>query len=332
MQSRQLCSSLISLIVIALMHSLFTASAQSSLNNVHVAPSVQQTDALHSSAKSATGLIRTRVDLVLVPVTVMDQSHRIITGLAPENFVLSEDKHPQPIKYFWSEDGPVSVGIVLDVSGSMNTKIDRAREAVEALLKGSNPQDEFFLITFANRPTLIQDFTKNVDELQSNLLFATPKGRTSLLDALVLAVNNMKNAQYRRKALVIISDGGDNCSRYTEKEVKSLIKEADVLVYSIGIFDRQFQTLEELLGPELLAGLSELTGASAYTLDNPVYLPLISGHIAAELRNQYILGYSPNNSRHDGKWRKIKVSLAAVPRGLPALHVQARTGYYGPAQ
>ncbi|HVI08071.1 MAG TPA: VWA domain-containing protein, partial [Candidatus Binatia bacterium] len=238
----------------------------------------------------------------------------------------------QPIKHFWSEDGPVSVGIVLDVSGSMSTKIERAREAVDALLKNSNPQDEFFLVTFAGKPSLTQNFTKNEDELRNSLLFTAPKGRTSLLDALVLAVNNMKSAQYQRKALVIISDGGDNCSRYTEKEVRSLIKEADVLVYSIGIFDREFQTIEEFLGPELLGELSSMTGASAYTLDNPVYLPRITEHIAAELRHQYILGYRPDNPRHDGKWRKIKVSLASIPHSLPMLNVHARTGYYGPSQ
>jgi Ca-activated chloride channel homolog len=167
-----------------------------------------------------------------------------------------------------------------------------------------------------------------VDEIKSELVLATPNGRTSLLDAITLSVNNMKRARYRRKALVIISDGGDNRSRYTEKDVKSMIKEADVMVYSIGIFDAEGTTLEERLGPELLARISEVTGASAYVLDNPVFLPRITEHIALELRNQYILGYSPENARHDGKWRKIKVSLA-LPRGLPALHVQARTGYYG---
>ena len=322
----------LSLMLMILMLCLAMAQAQSGINEVHVAPRVQQTDTLHSLAQGATGLIRTHVDLVLVPVTVMDESHRIVTDLRQENFVLSEDKRSQSIKHFWKEDEPVSVGVVLDVSGSMKTKIDRAREAVAALLAGSNPQDEFFLVIFADNPTLIHDFTKNTDELHGSLVLAEPKGRTALLDALVLAVNNMKKAQYRRKALVVISDGGDNYSRYTEKEVKSLVKEADVMVYSIGVFDTEFWTMEERLGPELLAGLSSLTGASAYTLDNPVYLPLITGQIAAEIRHQYILGYRPDNSRRDGKWRKIKVDLAAIPHGLSALHVQARKGYYGPSQ
>jgi Ca-activated chloride channel family protein len=261
----------------------------------------------------------------------MDGAHRIVTGLGRDNFQLFEDKHPQPIKDLWEENEPLSVGILLDVSGSMKDKFDRAEDAVRALLRSSNPQDEFFLVTFANQATLLRDFTQNTDEIQGSLLFVAPKGRTSLLDAVVLAVNNIEKARYRRRALVIISDGGDNRSRYTEKDVKSLIKEADVLVYSIGIFDAERSSLEERLGPQLLTEISGVTGASAYVLDNPNHLPRIAEHIAAELRNQYILGYSPSNSSHDGKWRKIKVSLA-LPRGIPELHVQARTGYYSRAQ
>lgn len=330
-KSGQLSTSRIWLFGILLALSFAQARAQTDLNEVHVGPRVHAADPPHSVTRNAVGIIHTTVELVLVPVTVMDDSHRIITGLQQENFHLFEDKQLQPIKHFWKEDEPVSVGIVLDVSGSMNTKIDRARESVAALLKASNPQDEFFLMTFADSPRVVQNFTHSADEIQGNLLFTNPKGKTSLLDAIVLAVNNMKNAQYRRKALVIISDGGDNCSRYTEKDVKSLIKEADILVYSIGVFDTEFRTMEERLGPELLAGISELTGASAYTLDNPSFLPRITEHIATELRNQYILGYSPGPPRHNGKWRKIKVGLM-LPHGFPALHAQAKTGYYGSSQ
>jgi Ca-activated chloride channel homolog len=320
-------------VALLLLFICFRANAQSDLNEVHVTPrgDLKQPDAAQSSIMTDMGVIRTTVELVLVPVTVMDDSNRIVTGLEQENFQLYEDKHPQPVRHFWKEDAPVSVGIVLDVSGSMNTKIERARDAVGAMLKASNPQDEFLLITFADQPTLVQDFTQNVDDIQSHLLFTTPKGRTSLLDAIVLAVSNMRKAQYQRKALVIVSDGGDNRSRYTEKDVKSLIKEQDLLVYSIGVFDRQYRSQEERLGPELLAEISSMTGASAYTLDNPNDLPAIAGRIATELRNQYILGYRPDGSRHDGRWRKIKVRLA-VPHGIPPLHVQARTGYYSTAR
>ena len=304
--------------------------AQTNLNDIHITPkgSAQADAAVHSD-NAANGTIRTTVNLVLVPVTVMDDANRIVTGLGQYNFHLFEDKHPQLIKNVWMEDEPVSMGILLDVSGSMKDKFDRAQDAVKALLQDSNPQDEFFLVTFANQPTLVRDFTQDVDDIQGSLPFAVPKGYTSLLDAVVLAVNNMKKARYRRRALVIISDGGDNRSRYTERDVKSSIKESDLLVYSIAVCDREVRTQEERLGPELLAEISGLTGASAYLIDNPNSLPKATEHIAVQLRNQYILAYSSNNSRADGKWRKIKVRLA-LPRSIPTLYVQARTGYYGP--
>ncbi len=333
MQAGKQCLCSIGFIAVAIMTNLSTLSAQSAIDEVHIQPRAQSAkrDVPGALAQAAMGVIRESVELVLVPVTVMDESNRIITGLGQENFQLYENKHPRPIKHFSKEDAPVSVGILLDVSGSMDTKIERARDAVTAILTVSNPQDEFFLMTFADQPILVQDFTSNADEIEGNLLFTRPKGSTSLIDAVVMAISHMRNARYQRRALVIISDGGDNRSRYTEKEVKSLIKEADVLVYSVGVFDTEFRTMEERLGPELLATISGLTGASAYTLDNPNHLPAVAKHIANELRNQYILGYSPEQSPHDGKWRKIKVKLA-LPRGLPGLRVQARTGYYGPAQ
>ncbi len=319
-------------VAIAMVLAFSYARAQSNTDQVHITPRVQssQPESLSALAKSATATIRKTVELVLVPVTVTDEYHRPIKGLEQENFQLYENKHPQPIKHFWTEDTPVSVGILLDVSGSTQTKIDRARDAIMALLKASNPEDEFFLVTFADRPILEHDFTQNVDDIQGQLISPKPKGRTSLIDAIFLSVDNMKKARYQRKALVVISDGGDNRSRYSEKDIKSLIKEKDVLVYSIGVFDSTVHSLEELLGPELLTEISLLTGASSYTLDNPNDLPAIAEHIAVELRNQYILGYQPDGSCRDGKWRKIKVKLALPPK-LPTFRVQTRTGYYGPA-
>lgn len=318
-------------VTVTVMLTFSCAYGQVDIAEVHIAPRIQSGSRDRSGALTSTAMptIRKTVQLVLVPVTVMDGSNRVISGLGQENFQLYEDKRPQQIKHIWKEDEPVSVGILLDVSGSMKTKIDRARQAVMALLDASNRQDEFFLVTFANLPTLVQDFTQNVDDIQKQLLFATPKGLTSLLDAITLAINNMKGARYQRKALVIISDGGDNRSRYSEKEVKSLIKESDVLVYSIGLFDREFRTIEERLGPALLQQISSVTGASAYTLDNPRYLPAIAEQIARELRHQYVLAYSPEAPRYDGKWRKIKVRLSA-PHELHAAQVKARTGYYSP--
>jgi len=200
------------------------------------------------------------------------------------------------------------------------------------LLKASNPQDEVFLITFGDAPHLVQDFTRAVEDIQEKLLFTQPKGRTALLDAIYLGLDKMEGARYARKALLVISDGGDNNSRYSAREVRSRVKEADVPIYSVGIFDREFRTREELLGPALLNEISEATGAQCYTLDNPKDLPVVARHIGITLRHQYVLAYAPSNSRDDGKWRKINVKLTLLPKGLPPLRVYAKTVYYGRLQ
>jgi len=303
------------------------AHAQTGISDIHIEPRVQ------SKLTSGVGnadltTIRTDTELVLVPVTVTDPMNRVVVGLEQENFQLFEGKQSQDIKHFSREDAPVSLGVILDVSGSMETKIERAREAVLKLLEASNPQDEFFLITFSDTPHVVQTFTNTIGEMQEQLLLVRPKGQTALLDALYLGLNKMHEAKYARKALLLISDGGDNRSRYTEKEVKARIKESDVLVYSVGVFDREFATREERLGPELLTEVSEVTGGRCYTLDNPNYLPIITRHIGLELRNQYVLAYSPNKSKNDGKWRKINVKLTQLPQRVPQLHVHARPGYY----
>ena len=303
------------------------AQAQSEISDIHVEPRVQSrlTSALHNNGLNT---IRTDAELVFVPVTVTDRMNRVVVGLEQGNFQLFEGKQSQEIKHFSREDAPVSLGLILDVSGSMASKIERARDAVVKLLEASNPQDEVFLITFSDTPRLVQTFTETIAKMQEQLLLVRPKGETALLDALYLGLNKMQEAKYSRKALLLISDGGDNHSRYTEKELKSRIKESDVLVYSVGVFDREFATWEERLGPELLTEISEVTGGRCYTLENPDYLPTITEHIGLELRNQYVLAYSPNKSNNDGKWRKINVKLAQLPKRVPQLYVHARTGYY----
>lgn len=307
------------------------AHAQSEISAIHIEPRVQSR-LPGGLSKRGLNTIRTNTELVLVPVTVTDPMNRIIVGLQQGNFQLYEGKQSQEIKNFSREDAPVSVGVILDVSGSMVTKIERAREAVLKLLETSNPQDEFFLITFADKPQLTQNFTQSMEDIEQHLIFARPKGSTALLDALYLGLDKMREAKYARKALLLISDGGDNHSLYSEKEVKARIKESDVLVYSVGVFDRQFATREELLGPALLTEISEVTGARSYTLDSPNYLPMIAQHIGLELRNQYVLAYRPSDSRSDGKWRKIKVKLTLLPKKVPPLRVHARTGYYAKSQ
>jgi len=271
------------------------------------------------------------VDLVLVPVTITDPLNRLVTGLDKENFQLFEGSAQQEIRTFSSEDAPVSLGVIFDTSGSMSSKIDRARDAVVEFFKTANPQDEFFMISFNDEPEEVSDFTSSVDEIQNKLIYAVPRKRTALLDAIYMGVHKMRQAKFPKKALLIISDGGDNHSRYTEGEIKAMVKEADVMVYAIGIYDRYFQSEEERLGPALLSEIAELTGGRAFTIENPNDLADVATKIGVELRNQYVLGYRPNNGARDGKWRKIKVKLLP-PKGLPPLRVYARTGYYAPAE
>jgi len=219
--------------------------------------------------------------------------------------------------------------VLLDVSGSMESKIERAREALVAFFKTSNPEDEFFLITFSDTPEVLSGFTQSVEDIQSKLVFIRPKGRTALLDAIYLGVSEMRRAKYERKALLIISDGGDNHSRYTEGEIKSLVMESDVQIYAIGVFSGAPVTPEELEGPELLSEVAEVTGGQMLTVDNPSQMAESAAKIGAELRNQYVLGYRPTKAVHGGKWRKIKVKLRPVKKS-PPLTIYARTGYYAP--
>jgi Ca-activated chloride channel homolog len=284
-----------------------------------------------ASLKTREKPMKVGVELVLVPVTITDPLNRLVTGLDRENFAILEGNEFQEIKNFSSEDAPVSIGVIFDVSGSMSSKIDKSREAVKEFFKTANPQDEFFMIAFADKPEEISDFTQSVEDIQGKLVFTVPKGRTALLDAIYLGVNKMNQAKYPKRALLIISDGGDNHSRYTENEIKSLVKEADVMIYGIGIYDHYFASDEERLGPALLSDIAELTGGRSFTIDNPNDLSDVATKIGIELRNQYVIGYRPKNSIHNGKWRKIKVKLNP-PRGLPPLKVYAKTGYYAPVE
>jgi len=278
--------------------------------------------------------IRVDTTLVLIPVSVTDPMSRFVTGLDKENFKLSEDKVDQEITQFSSEDAPLSVGIVFDTSSSMGAKLQRSRQAVTEFMKTANRQEEFFLIEFSDRPEIVQTFTSETEEVQNRLTFTQAKGRTALLDGVYLAMNQMKKAHNPRKAILIISDGGDNSSRYTETEVKNAVREADVQIYAIGIFEpiaSRGRTVEEMSGPGLLAEIAEQTGGRHFAVDNLAELPDVAAKIGIELRNQYLLGYSPKNTARDGKYRRVQVKLVKTT-GLPQLHAMFRTGYYAPTR
>ena len=319
---------------------------QDPLNKVHVTPPAAAAPAAAGAPAGAekpaeTGpnslkihpgsFIRMNVDMVLVPVTITDPMNRLVTGLEQEDFSVFENGGPQKIVSFASEDAPVTIGIIFDLSGSMTSKLVRARESILQFIKTANPQDEFFVIGFNDRPELIEDFTNSVEDIQARLATVRSGHRTALLDAIYFGLAKMRDARHERKALLVVSDGGDNRSRYTEGEVRSQVREADVEIYSIGIFDPYAATPEERSGPALLDELSEETGGRLFRVDDIAEMGDIAEKISTELRNQYMVGYRPKDLTRDGKWRKVKVKVNP-PAGLPPLTVHARTGYYAPLQ
>jgi Ca-activated chloride channel family protein len=277
--------------------------------------------------------IQVNVELALVNVTVTDPYDRLVTGLEKENFHVFEDGVPQEIVNFSSEDVPISIGIVLDMSGSMSDKVDKARQAAVQFLKTANPRDEFFLVSINDLAELTTRFTSSIEELQNQMLFTKAKGETALLDGIYLGLSQMRLARNGRRALLIISDGGDNHSRYSESDIRNFVKEADCQLYSIGVFDANDmgRTSEEQYGPTLLSEIAELSGGRVFPVASLNDLPDVASKIGSVLRNQYILGYKPSDSRHDGTWRKIKVKLKP-PKGVPPLSVYAKTGYRAPSQ
>ncbi|MFL6352809.1 MAG: VWA domain-containing protein [Bryobacteraceae bacterium] len=278
--------------------------------------------------------IRVNTTLVVIPVTVTDSLNRFVLGLDKQDFRVFEDGTEQKVKQFADEDAPLSIGLLVDTSGSMGSKIETSRQAVAQFLKTMNAQDEAFLVEFGDRAQLAMGFTQRMDEIQSKLTSAEPQGLTALLDGVYMGLREMKRATNPRKALLIISDGGDNNSKYTANQIENLVREADVQIYSMGVFG-PFPYLgisaAELSGPHLLSQLSEQTGGRAFAAAEDSALPSIATRIGIELRNQYVLAYSPTNQNRNGKYRKVDVKLNP-PQGLPALKSRWRLGYYAPTQ
>src|ERR1700728_159397 len=276
---------------------LFCSGQEDPLSTIHVQPPQPAPPAVtapkeppplegKAALKARAGeRIRVDVNLVLVPVTVTDPMDRLVTGLEKENFFLYENNKLETIKTFSSEDAPVSIGVILDLSGSMSNKVIRARDSVLEFMKTSNPQDEFFVIGFNDRPELIEDFTSSVDEIEARLATVKAGHRTALLDAIYFGLDKMKQAKYERKALLVVSDGGDNRSRYTEGEVRAVVRESDVQIYSIGIFDQYAPTREEQVGPILLHDVSEETGGQLFRVEDLADMAGIGTQLRGELTN-----------------------------------------------
>jgi VWFA-related protein len=277
--------------------------------------------------------LRIDSNLVVVPVTVCDPLNRPVTGLEKEHFRILEDKIEQTITHFSMDDEPVAVGLVFDVSGSMGPKLVKSRQAAAAFFRTANPEDEFFLIEFNDAPKLSVPLTSSVEEIQNRLTFSQSKGRTALLDAIMLALTEMKKSKKNRKALLLISDGGDNSSRYNENEVRNMVRENDVLIYAIGVFEGgggRSRTPEEMAGPGLLSELCEQTGGRHLPAETNE-LPDIAAKIGVELRNRYVLGFVPRKQARDGKYHALQVRVAP-PKGLPPLKAFFRRGYNAPSE
>ncbi len=276
---------------------------------------------------------RAETTLVVVPVSVTDKTNRYVLGLEKENFQIFEDGAKQVITHFSSEDAPLSVGLIVDVSGSIGSQLNTSRKAVGEFLKTLNPSDEVFLVECSDQAQVSIHFTHDAAAINDQLKTATSGGLTALLDAVRLGIDEMKGAKNPRKALLVISDGGDNNSHYTSQQVEDLVRAADVQIYAMGVFEPLTFgfTASELSGPRVLSELSEQTGGRALAATGSQDLTGIAARIGLELRNQYVLAYSPANKDRDGKYRHVQVKLL-TPEALPDLKARWRLGYFAPGQ
>ena len=302
-----------------------------------------QTDAA-AHAVAGTTAFRTDTTLVLVPVSVTDPSNRYVLGLGKDDLHLFEDGVEQKVTYFSNEDAPLAIGLLVDTSGSMGAKLETSRRAVAEFMKTLNAADEAFLVEFSDKADLSVPLTNDPAAIDGAMKSATSGGLTALLDAVHLGLGEIKRSKNPRKALLVISDGGDNNSRYTSTQITDLVREADVQIYAMGVFEPTFALglglkglsathlgTAELDGPRLLSEIADQTGGRALAASSLRELPAIAQRIGIELRNQYVLAYSPRNPSRDGKYRKIEVKLEQ-PKALPALKARWREGYYAPVQ
>jgi VWFA-related protein len=272
-------------------------------------------------------------DLVLIPVTVTDHSGKVVPGLEKEQFTIFEDGTQQEITHFAAEDAPVSIGIVFDASDSMGPKLSKAREAVNTLLANANPNDEFFLVRFSTEASMVVPMTHRVDEIRTAVDDLQVHGTTALLDGVSMALGEMReHARNPRKAIIIVSDGEDNASHWTVNQLKSAIREQDVVIYSIGIIEgaemiTSWPPSPQRRGAALLNEVASQTGGRLFEVTRLKQLPDIAAKISGWLRRQYVLGYVPNRPERDGSYRKVHL-VVARPKGYPRLRAVWRQGYY----
>ncbi|CAN5698996.1 hypothetical protein BH24ACI2_BH24ACI2_02470 [soil metagenome] len=305
-----------SFLIIVLLFVTFTSFAQ----ETQPTPPVQEDD---------TSPLKIKTDLVTLTLTVTDIYGRYVSGLKKDAFKIFDNNEEQEITYFSDADAPISIGILFDVSDSMSgDKISKARKALERFINTSHPSDEYFLIAFNSRAQLLLDRTRDGEAVLRKLTLVQPKNNTALYDATYLGVERVTSGTRQKKAMLIISDGQDNASRYNFGEVRRLLKESDVVVYAVGILDgSDSSSMTGMQGQAFLDELTSVTGGKAFYPQTNVELDEIFERIALELRHQYSIGYTPKGFEPDGKWHKVKTKVKP-PRGLPRLTIRSREGYY----
>lgn len=311
------------------------AAPAQSPDDVQIVPRVQAQPAPASAVAPPSLSIRSKplrvdVDLVLVPVTVTDVKGKSVMDLHKENFRLFEGEKEMPVRYFFAQDTPISVGVIVDLSSSMKNKLDRVREAFDEFFENADPADDYFVVTFSDRVKLLADTTTSIPTIQSKLAAMQAKGNTALADAIYLSLLKLHTAKYERKAIVVISDGGDNASRNSLRHVKNLAREADAQVYAIDVCDAPSvlftKKLEERFGRQWLTQVSEVSGGRTIAVDDARKIPEAAAQISLELRNQYVLGFRPDYLESGDRWRKIKVRVSRREDDTP-LQLYYKTGY-----
>lgn len=312
----------LSLVLLIFLVSTVSAFAQDQQPETAPTPPVQGEDVDE-------GVVKIDTDLITLTLTVTDNFGRYVSGLTEDAFTIFDNKVKQKITFFSDTDAPISIGILFDVSGSMSgEKIAKARNALSRFINTSHPRDEYYLIAFNKKAQLLMDKTRDGEAVLNKLTLVEPKNNTALYDACYLGVERVSRGTHQKKALLIISDGQDNSSRYSFKEVRRLMKESDVVIYSVGILGgRDSGSMTGIQGQAFLDELSSVTGGKSFYPNTTVEMDEIFERIALELRNQYSIGYTPDDFQPNGEWRKVKVKVKP-PRGLPRLTVRSREGYY----
>ncbi len=291
-----------------------------------VAATVEKTD-------GDTPVIKTHTQIVTLAASVIDKSNHPIPGLSRDNFEIYEDKIKQNIEYFAETDIPVSVGIVFDLSSSMGPKLDRAKDALKAFVSSSHPDDDFSLITFDEKAKLVSEFTDGESALKK-LTSVNTKGGTALYDAVFLGLENLKQARHKKRVLIVISDGQDNCSRYSLREISQFVKESETIIYGLSISEMMGSNCGatcQMYARRAMEEMAGFTGGKSFFPNSMNDLEQATSQIALELRRQYSIGYAPNRTDRNGKWRKIQVRVKGEKgseAASPSLVIRAKEGYY----